>query len=285
MRASARIVARCQPDGSTRLTTLAGEAPLLVRRAPRQAADQGRSPDEAAVGVGAAAAVPEGPGGAARVYLAGGTAGPLGGDELRCSVDLGPGARLEVQGVDTSVALPGPHGRESCLEIHARVGEGGALRWSPRPLVAARGARHRTFARVELAADARLVWRDEMVLGRDGEEPGSVSTRLRVLRAGRVLLDREVALGPRHPGSLGPAGSAGHRAVGAMLIVDPAWERRRAQPEAASGPLAGFAPQDEPAVAVAVLRLSGPAVLVTAAAADPGALARLLDGLAPRFEP
>ncbi|MBS2965006.1 urease accessory protein UreD [Actinocrinis puniceicyclus] len=270
MRASARIVARCQADGSTRLTTLAGEAPLLLRRAARQGAKQ--APDEGAPPDGA------GTGGPARVYLAGGTAGPLGGDELRCSVDLGPGARLEVHGVDASVALPGPHGRESALEIHARVGEGGALSWSPRPLVAARGARHRTVARVELAADALLVWRDELILGRDGEDPGSVSTRLRVLRAGRVLLDREVAFGPRHPGSLGPAGSGAHRAIGSLLVVDPAWASAPVDGVPSGSPLSRLTPQDEPAVAVAVLRLSGPAVLVTAAASGAAALARVLDG-------
>lgn len=278
MRASARIVARRQPDGTTRLTTLAGEAPLLLRRTTRR--DDGSAAGAGTGFLGApgrdllnglrgdgATPVP------AQVCLAGGPAGPLGGDALRCSVDLGPGARLEVHGVAASIALPGPNGRESSLEIHARIGEGGALLWSPQPLIAARGARHRTFAKVELAADARLVWRDELILGRDGEEPGSVSTRLRVMRAGRVLLDREVAMGPRHPGSLGPAGSGGHRALGTVLIVDPAWE----QEPLAQCAFAGIAAQDDPGVAVATMRLSGPAVLISAAASDGAALSRLLD--------
>jgi urease accessory protein len=203
--------------------------------------------------------------------LVGGSAGPLGGDELRCSVDLGPGARLEVRSVAASVALPGPNGRESSLEILARIGEGAALSWSPQPLIAARGARHRTIARVELAADARLVWRDELVLGRDGEEPGSVSTRLRVVRDGKVLLDHEIAMGPRHPGSLGPASSGGHRALGIVLIVEPAWESEQQMP------VPRVLPQDDPGVAVAVMRLSGPAVLVSAAAKDEAALSRILD--------
>lgn len=268
MRASARIVARSQPDGTTRLTTLAGEAPLLLRR-------RGERRDEAAEGF-----VPA----PARVLLAGGSAGPLGGDALRCSVDLGPAARLEVHGSAASVALPGPNGRESSLEIQARVGEGGALSWSPPPLIAARGARHRTVARVELAADARLVWRDELILGRDGEEPGSASVRLRVLRAGRVLLDREVAMGPRHPGSLGPAGGGGHRALGMVLFVDPAWAGSApagAAPGTVPAAFADIAPQDDPAVALAVMRLAGPAVLVTAAAADAAALSRVLAACAP----
>lgn len=318
MRASARIVARCQPDGTTRLTTLAGEAPLLLRRTGPTRAQPGAAADIGSL------VDPAGPP-PAQVHLVGGSAGPLGGDELRCSVDLGPGARLEVRSVAASVALPGPNGRESSLEILTRIGEGAALSWSPQPLIAARGARHRTVARVELAADARLVWRDEVVLGRSGEEPGSVSSRLRVVRDGRVLLDREIAMGPRHPGSLGPAGSGGHRALGAVLIVEPAWEaaqhaaadpapnanadadghakgkgKAKAAPAPASvsaspttSPTAmaklgselarllpgmpRIAPQDDPGVAIAVMRLSGPAVLVSAAAADEASLSRILD--------
>jgi urease accessory protein len=268
VRASARIVARSQPDGTTRLTTLAGEAPLLLRRTgPRGAHVEAPAPQSR----------PHGPPPRpepALVHLVGGAAGPLGGDELRCLVDLGPGACLEVRSVAASVALPGPRGRESSLDIQARVGEGGALLWSPQPLIAARGARHRTVARVELAADCRLVWRDALILGREGEEPGSASSRLRVVRAGRILLDHEVAAGPRHPGSLGPAGSGGHRALGMVLIVDPAWE-------AASDGIAQVVPKDEPAVAIAAMRLSGPAVLVAAVAADGPALARALDRALP----
>jgi urease accessory protein len=276
VRASARIVARCQPDGATRLTTLAGEAPLLLRRTGqlRPGQDTAR-PDAASDPARAAARRTEAQRPPAQVHLVGGAAGPLGGDELRCSVDLGPGARLEVRSVAASVALPGPHGRESSLEIHARIGEGGALSWSPQPLIAARGARHRTMTRVELAADARLVWREELILGRDGEDPGSICTRLRVIRDGRVLLDHEVTLGPRHPGSLGPSGTGGHRALGTVLIVDPAWDE--AEGAGAVTGLPQIPTQDDKRVAIAAMRLSGPAFLISAAAIDGLALGRVLD--------
>ncbi len=279
MRASARIVARCQPDGTTRLTTLAGEAPLLLRRTGqlRPGQDTAR-PDATSDASRAAARRAESQRPPAQVHLVGGTAGPLGGDELRCSVDLGPGARLEVRSVAASVALPGPHGRESSLEIHARIGEGGALSWSPQPLIAARGARHRTTTRVELAADARLVWREELVLGRDGEDPGSICTRLRVIRDGRVLLDHEVTLGPRHPGSLGPSGTGGHRALGTVLIVDPTWEVAGADADGMAKEQPQVPAQDDKRVAIAAMRLSGPAVLISAVAIDGPALGRVLDG-------
>jgi urease accessory protein len=91
-----------------------------------------------------------------------------------------------------------------------------------------------------------------------------------VTRAGSVLLDHEFAVGPGFPGSLGPAGSGGHRALGTVLIVDPAWD-----PAGASGE-ASTPPQDDPGIAFAVMRLSGPAVLI-AVCADGLALVHALD--------
>lgn len=269
MKACARLVAEAGPGGATRLTTLAGQAPLLLRR------------------TGAGEPIEAGPGryvlppGQAHVHLVGGAAGPLGGDELSYRLDLGPGARVRVGAVAASIALPGPPGLESGLDIRAVVGEGGELCWAPQPLIVARGARHRTHTLIDLAAGARLVWRDEIQLGRRDEDPGSVSTRLRVRRAGRPLFDHELALGPRYPGSLGPAVTGGHRASGMLLIVDPAWAGVAGP---ARLPLAaldvGPSPSQGVAGSVAVMPLSGPAVLVSAVAADGLILRRLLDAAA-----
>lgn len=250
MKASARIVARTEPDGGvTRLKTLAGEAPLMLRRTS-----------------------PADPLAPARVHLVGGTAGPIGGDELRCTIDVGPGARLEVRSVAASVALPGPQGRASRMDIEAKVAQRARLAWRPEPTVAARGANHRLRARVELSDDAALVWRVELLLGRDGEDSGSVAARLRVVRGGRVLLDHEIAVGPEYPGSLGPGVAGGHRAVGTVLVVEPRWEQD--PPKLAD-------PCDAVGGGCAALRLSGPAVLITAAAPDGPTLSRLLDGAIP----
>ncbi|MEY9930819.1 urease accessory protein [Catenulispora sp. GP43] len=257
MRASARLVAEARPDGGTRLTALAGQAPLLLRETTSTAC-----PADTA-----------GTAGTAQIHLVGGAAGPLGGDELRCTVDVGPGARLRVRSVAASIVLPGPHGRDSSLEITARVEAGAALSWSPQPLIAARGARHRTTARVDLAEDARLVWREEIILGRHGEEPGSLATRLRVRRAGKVLLDQTLAVGPGHPGSRGPAVAGPDRAAGTIVIVDPAWAR------AAPGDRLTLAPRDDAHGAIAVLPLPGPAIVVSALAPDGVTLGRLLDAV------
>lgn len=251
MRACARIVAEADARGTSRLTTLAGQAPLLLRRTGP-------------------------PGATATVHLVGGAAGPIGGDRLDYVVDVGAGARVEVESSASSVVLPGPDGAESRLDIRARIRDGGSLLWRPQPQIAACAARHRTESRVEVAEDASLVWREEIVLGRSGETPGSIAARLRVRRGGRPLIDHQVALGPDHAGSLGPAVTGGHRAVGSVLIVDPAWdgvggtERLAAVAEACAdwSDGSGWA---------AAMPLTGPAVLLSAAARDGMVLGRLLD--------
>lgn len=258
MKAAARVVAEADGRGGTRLSTLAGQAPLLVRRTGTR------------TGAGAA------------VHLVGGAAGPLGGDELACSVEVCAGAVLRVESSAASVALPGPAGGESRLDITARVEAGGVLHWVPQPLIAARGARHRATARIELAATARLVWREEFVLGRFGEAPGSVAARLRVLRGGSPLLDHELAVGPEYPGSLGPAVTGGRRAVGSVLIVDPAWTRVDGHDR-----IAALEQEcaDSGSASAALLPLTGPAVLVSAVAEDGLVLGRVLDRFLQRIGP
>jgi len=190
MRARARIVARAQDDGTTRLETLAGETPLLLRRTPH--------PDGLDT---------------AQIHLIGGAAGPIGGDDLAYRVDIGEGAKVEVRSVAASLALPGPGGAQSTLAYDVKVGPGARLDWAPEPLIAVRGANHAVLASLDVAEDAELSWREDVVLGREDEETGSVRSRVRIQRAGRVVFDHEFAVGPRYPGSLGPAGTAGYRRV------------------------------------------------------------------------
>lgn len=105
--------------------------------------------------------------------------------------------------------------------------------------------------------------REEQILGRHGEDTGSLTTRLTVRRAGRPLLDQQLAYGPGAPGGWdGAAVLGGNRAVGQLLVVDPAFEADPPAPRVL-GPTAVLTP------------LAGPAVLVTALAPD----ARLLRGV------
>ncbi|MDT0310409.1 urease accessory protein UreD, partial [Streptomyces sp. DSM 44917] len=159
----------------------------------------------------------------AQVTLVGAMSGPLGGDRLRLGAEVLPNAALRVTSAAATVALPGADPEaDASYETDLTVGEGGELRWLPEPLIAARGSRLRMATRVRLAAGARLVHREQLVLGRAGEEPGSLTTRLAVWHDGRPLLDQELSLGPgAPPGWDGGAVLGGHRAAGQRLVVSP----------------------------------------------------------------
>lgn len=294
MRARARIVAECDGAGGTRLTSLHGEAPLLPRRTgPRS--------------------------GPAQVHLVGGAAGPLRGDELLIEVVVGAGARLCVRTVAASIVLGGRSDVESQTTVRASVGAGGELLWLPEPVVATAGCRHVSRSTVELAAGARLTWREELVCGRTGEEPGNLRLVTAVRQEGRPLSTQELAVGPSAPGWSGPAVLGGHRAAGTVLFVDPAWagvaptDRFAPADQDASGtgdkgftgtgdqgsagtrdndlagtedrPSAGTGDRGLPGTgAGALLGLAGPAVLASAVAPDAYRLRCWLDELAGRLQ-
>ena len=149
------------------------------------------------------------------------------------------------------------------------MGEGGSLRWLPEPTVAAAKAVHVTRARILVGAGARLIWRDEIVLGRHGEEGGSVSARLSVDLDGRPLLRHRIDAGPEHPGWATAAVGRESRCAGSLLAVDPAWSS--ADAPGPPGPLTL-----EPGAA-AILPLAGPAAHAVVLAPDARTLRRLLD--------
>ena len=250
--ASASIVAVAGPGGVTRLPVLASQVPLVLRRTPDA------------------------------VYVVGGAAGPIGGDELSLRISVGPGAFLRVRTAAASIALPGPDGLESVLRITARVEAGGRLEYLPEPVVVSAGARHATIVRVLLADGAALLLRDELLLGRDGEAGGAARSVLRVDYAGRPLLRQALEVSGTDPAFLGPAVLAGHRAVGNLLRVGLAAEsglhsRAVLVAEASPGPLPRPVPASAASPEVAVMPLAGPGVLITALAHDAVTLRRRLD--------
>ncbi|MFH8616241.1 urease accessory protein UreD [Streptomyces sp. NPDC017979] len=236
VRATARVVA-----DRTGLPVLAGAGPLAPRRT--RSLTPGRQ----------------------RVVIVGAMSAPLGGDRLAVETEVRAGARLEVGSAAATLSLPGPTGAPAHYDLHLTVGDGARLHWLPEPVVCVRGSDLRTATRVELAPTARLVLREEHVLGRHREEPGTVWSRLTVRRAGRTVLDQEGRYGPGAPGGWdGGAVIGGHRAVGQLLIVDPAYET---EPPRARllGDTAVLTP------------LAGPAALVTAVAPDARLLRAVLD--------
>lgn len=223
MRAHAVAVAGPGPYG-TRLTTLRSEAPLLLRPTPDA------------------------------LYLVSGAAGPLGGDELTLDLTVRAGAALTVRTTAASLALPGRTGEPSTLRVHAVVEPGARLDYRPEPTIIAARARHRTDARLDLAPDAELTWRDELILGRYGETGGAGRSRLYADRAGRPLLRHTLDLDPADPATMGAAILQGHRAVGQVLAVG-------------AGPAAEV-PDDRTATAATMALAAPNAVLRTALASD-----------------
>ncbi|WP_031006752.1 urease accessory protein UreD [Streptomyces sp. NRRL F-5727] len=237
LRATARIAAGA--GGS--LPVLESDGPLALRRT--RAADPGWS----------------------RVTVVGAMSAPLGGDRLAIETEVRDGARLRVDSAAATLALPGRAPDPARYELRLRVGADAVLHWLPEQLVSAHRSDLRVRTGVDLAPTARLVLREEQVLGRHGEPPGTLVSRLTVRRGGRPLLDQELAYGPGAAGGWdGGAVLAGHRATGQLLVVDPAY----ADAPPPARPLGEHA---------ALTPLAGTAVLVTAVAPDALALRRILD--------
>ncbi|MEU3517931.1 urease accessory protein UreD [Streptomyces sp. NPDC006654] len=240
VRATARMVARDDGRGGTSLPVLEGEGPLALRRT-------------------------RGSGAEARVMVVGAMSGPLGGDRFAVEATVERGARLRVGSAAATIALPGQAKGEARYDVRLDVADGGELHWLPEQLISAKGSELYVTTRVDVGAGGRLVLREEQVLGRAGETPGRLGSRLTVRVAGSVVLDQELACGPGAPGGWdGPAVLAGHRAVGQLVVVRPEFvgEPVRAR---MLGEYAALTP------------LAGPAVLVSAVAADALRLRRVLD--------
>ncbi|MHC3474939.1 urease accessory protein UreD [Streptomyces sp. 7R007] len=240
VRATARMLARGDGRGGTALPVLESEGPLALRRT-------------------------RGSGAEARVVLVGAMSGPLGGDRFAVEAQVEQGARLRVGSAAATIALPGQAKGEARYGVRLSVADGGELRWLPEQLISARGSDLHVATRADLGETARLVLREEQVLGRAGEEPGRLTSRLTVRVGGRTVLDQELACGPGAPGGWdGPAVLGGHRAIGQLVVVRPQFAaspvRRQVLSEGA-----------------AVMPLAGPAALVTAVAADALRLRRVLD--------
>ncbi|MHA4816169.1 urease accessory protein UreD [Streptomyces aculeolatus] len=238
--ARARITAAPGLRGGTTLPELTGDGPLALRRV-RADADR------------------------AQVCLVGAMAGPLGGDWLRLDVHVETGATLCVTSAAATLALPGTTGEPAHYDVRVAVGDDAELLWLPEPLVSVRGSRLHVTYRVDLAPTARLVFREEQVLGRTGEPPGRLISRLTVLSGGRPLLDQTTDYGPGAPAWDGPAVLAGNRTTGQLLIVAPEFTDTPAEPYVLAPGHATITP------------LPGPATLTTAIAPHALHLRTLLD--------
>ena len=130
----------------------------------------------------------------AEVALIATTATLLGGDELRLSVEVGPGLRLDLRDVAGTVAYHG-RGRECLVAVSLTVHPGAVLVWAGEPLVVCDGARVVRTLDVDVTDTGRLLLRDRVALGRSGQVGGDLTCRTSMTYAARPALVEELTLG------------------------------------------------------------------------------------------
>jgi urease accessory protein len=186
-----------------------------------------------------------------------GAGGPLGGDELHLDIDVAAGAQLRIGSAAAMVVQPGQPGAGDPADVarftvRAELGAGASLYWEPEPTVVTAGAALESSAHIRCAGDVNLVWREILVRGRLDQLGGTMSSALICDVDERPVLRQTTRVGPGSaPGWDGPAGLAGQRVLGTVLLLGAA--AGGIDPIAADG-----------AAPYAVMRLEGGGVLVTA---------------------
>lgn len=155
------------------------------------------------------------------LHLVTSAASLLEGDELYVHLVIEPGSRLTVLSVAAQMAHPCLDGGSTRLHVDAQVGEGSTLTWAPEPLIICAQSTHVSTTRIELDGDAALDWTDELVLGRTGEDLGTIAlvTELGIIVDGRPLLEDGMELRPSEASSwMGPAVLDDARYVGTRIL-------------------------------------------------------------------
>jgi urease accessory protein len=205
--------------------------------------------------------------GADRLHLLHAAGGPLGGDRLRLTGEVGEKCALRVDSAGATVVQPGVHGTPADWAVQVDVAAGATVRWAPQPTVVCAGADFRGSLRATVAEDGFLLVREVVVLGRTGETGGRYAGVLDVTVGNQPLLVHENLLDGADAALSGPAGSGGHRVQGSVLVAG----RGVKPPPERAGPN------------WAVLPLVGPGALVLAVGALVTEVTRALDALCAEF--
>ena len=149
-------------------------------------------------------------GGDERVHLVHAAGGPLGGDDLALSVDVGPGARLAVHSAGATLVQPGAAtDAPARWTVELQVGAGARVHWAPEPTVVSDGAGLESTVRVVLAAGAVATVREIVVLGRHGQRGGRYAGTHARRRRRRAAARAHHTARRGRPELCGPAGPAG----------------------------------------------------------------------------
>ena len=186
-----------------------------------------------------------------RILLASSAAAPVGGDDLRLTIDVGPGARAAVGSVAASMVWPGVGGLASSMTTVCTVGRDAHLDLWLEPTISVAGSSHHSATTVSLAEGATCRMGEETVLGRRSELSGHLDLSVRVERGGRALIHHDETFGPDVAGALSSV-SIGHArfALTAVIVgpeAGPSWVNVDADRAAAWLPVA-----DDAAVVLAI---------------------------------
>jgi len=197
------------------------------------------------------------------LWLVGSGASPVGTDEVRVRVELGPGVTAAVRSVAATVVYAA-RGEGTRWDTEVHVAEGASLDWRPEPVILTARARHRSTTTVHAAAGAKVLLDEVLVLGREGERPGAARATLdvRVDGAQALLTSIDTSL----PGWSGPAGVLDARVVAHRLRLRPPGEAGQAP--IGLGGLDPGAVRLDPAPGCHLGVATGPALAHTHAALD-----------------
>jgi urease accessory protein len=154
--------------------------------------------------------------GAVRAAFVPTQAGPLAGDRDRTRIVVGAGATLIVEPVAATLALPGA--ARTLLVLDITVEAGGRLVLDEAPLIVAAGAEVERRCTLALGEGAVAALRETVVLGRDGEPPGTLVSTLRATLDDRALLHDALRLGPSRDDAH-VALAPGHRVIGTACVL------------------------------------------------------------------
>jgi urease accessory protein len=136
------------------------------------------------------------PAGIVRVALVAASALLLAGDHVRIEVVVHGRTRLEIIEAAGTVAYA-MRGGSSRWDVDITLTAGATLNWHGEPFVVAEGADVTRSTRVTMNADFSAALRESLVLGRHGEDGGTLRTSMRVDRGDDLLLAEDLDLSPR----------------------------------------------------------------------------------------
>jgi urease accessory protein len=133
------------------------------------------------------------PNGIVRIALVAAGALLLAGDHVRIEVEVEGAVRVEIIETAGTVAYA-MRGGSSSWDVDLTLTAGAHLTWHGEPFVVSAGADVTRSTSLTLEADCELALRESLVLGRHGETGGRLSTVLRAVVGGDLVLAEDLDL-------------------------------------------------------------------------------------------